>query len=165
MDVLSHVLIGTSVINRPDLFFQVSLLSVLPDVIMWVPSHVYMVGKKIKQKKNYRLFTSQRWWSCPEWVREIYNVTHSFLFGALFSVYLYVGFREMAMPLISAWWLHIGVDLFTHSGKYAVKPFYPFTSKSLPLGFNWFHNAWYMAGQIGISLVIFCLAHFGIFKW
>lgn len=158
MDIISHVLIGTSVIRNPQLFWPVSLASILPDLLMFVPSHTYMFLKKFKDRKSFKLFSSTRWWNCPTWIRNVYNLTHSILGGIIFSLFILVFFRDSSL-VIWAWWLHLGLDIFTHGGQFRVKLFFPFSNYTLPIGINWFANQYLVAGNMSLALILFYFTH------
>lgn len=73
--------------------------------------------------------------SFPSWML-LWELPHSLLF-ALFIIFPLIYIFNLPLKLILAYVLHIVVDIFTHSGEWSVKPFFPYD-----LTIEGFTDAW-----------------------
>lgn len=131
MDIVSHGLIGLVVKKDKAVFSKQTLIlfffGILPDLLQ-IPLYLF-VG-----------FLNNRFLWIPQnndWIgfRELHpipsmlwEVPHSFLFLLLVIMPLLMVFKKSkwyALP----YFLHIFVDIFTHTGEWATKPFFPLNIK------------------------------------
>jgi membrane-bound metal-dependent hydrolase YbcI (DUF457 family) len=88
-----------------------------------------------------------------EWVREVYNCTHSLLvFAVLFSALWLVMRRPILATL--GWLLHILLDSFTHRGMFAIQFLWPASSFHFD-GIPW-ETGWFLAATYGVLITV-CL--------
>lgn len=138
MDIVSHALIGTVIAAKKHsrkLTYVAAFFSFLPDLTQ-IPLYL-IVGK-----------FADRWLWIPQnidWIgfRELHplwsmlwEIPHSFFFLLLIIVPIVFWFKIPKIA-IAAYGLHIIIDLFSHSGEWAVKPFYP-----LSFSVSGFTDAW-----------------------
>lgn len=139
MDIVSHAIVGRMLVtkkknSRKDIWL-VSLFGALPDFFQfplylylgylnqrpfWYPLNSDWIGFRAAQP------TWMLWWDIP----------HSFL-TLLFVVAPIVFLLKLNKLVLLAYFLHIFLDLFTHTGEWGVKPFFPFQFMV-----NGFTDAW-----------------------
>jgi membrane-bound metal-dependent hydrolase YbcI (DUF457 family) len=127
MDTISHILMGKAISipekSRKSTFWTI-FFSLLPDLSL-VPFFIYL---GYINKRMFFIPHNSDW----EGIRNLYPVLnsiqeigHSFLFAFLIILPIIILFK---LPKIAfgGYLLHLFVDLPTHTGEWAVKPFYPF---------------------------------------
>ncbi len=103
---LFFILLFFSYIHNPFLFLPVSLLSTLiPDI----DTKFSKIGK-IKLFRIFNFFMKHR------------GIIHSFTFLFLVSFFILLFFKEILLPFVFGYSLHLILDSFTIKG---IKPFYP----------------------------------------
>jgi membrane-bound metal-dependent hydrolase YbcI (DUF457 family) len=153
MDPISHLLIGkllTAYESSPAAdAAAIILFSFLPDLFQ-IPLYLRLGrerGRKlwIPADADWRGYRSSRWalwWEIP----------HSILFAVLVvaPIVLLLGLTPLA---IVAYLLHIIVDIPTHRGEWAVRPFFPFKYKV-----QGFTDAWRWSwGKMAVAWVALAL--------
>ena len=138
MDIVSHALIGRALVTSKSKKFDTYLVTAfgaLPDLFQ-IPLYIF-VGY-LHARPFYYPLTSD--WqgvrnAYPLWAA-LWEIPHSFFFLLLVvaPLVLLLNLNKLA---ILAYALHLFVDLFTHTGEWAVKPLYP-----LPFLFHGFTDAW-----------------------
>lgn len=139
MDIVSHAIVGRMLVtpkrnSRKDIFLVV-LFAGLPDFFQ-LPLYLYL------GYINHRPF----WWPLtsdwigfrathPKWILW-WDIPHSF-FTLLLIIIPLVFILKLNKLIIFAYFSHIFVDLFTHSGEWGVKPFFP-----IQYMVNGFTDAW-----------------------
>jgi membrane-bound metal-dependent hydrolase YbcI (DUF457 family) len=152
MDVISHVLIGKIFCyfdkKATNKNWPVILFSVMADFVL-IPFYIVL------GKENDRfLWVAQN----QDWVGSnvmhpnltiLYDTTHSIFFAVLIILPIVLALK---LPR-SAFWAylsHIIIDIFTHSGEWTIKIFYPYN-----FDIDGFSNAW--AWPISTMLVFWAL--------
>ena len=138
MDIVSHALIG-KIISLPEKskrpVFWIIFFSVLPDFFQ-LPFYFFL---GYINKRPFLIPHNSDW----EGVRNLYPVLdfiqamgHSFLFALLIILPIVL---ILKLPKLAFWAyiVHLLIDLPTHTGEWAVKPFYPFN-----YSVNGFTDAW-----------------------
>ena len=162
MDIISHLLIGRALAElgnySPSQIAAITLFAALPDAPQ-LPLYVY-VGFKHKRfldiPKNSDWLREHFRFRHPFW-SALWEVPHSLWFLMLIITPLVIYFK---LPLMAAaaYASHLLVDIFTHAGEWAVKPFYPFKKKIHGLTNGW---AWHLPGMFAswaiLLLAIYCL--------
>ncbi len=137
MDIISHALTGRLLVpksaNRRDKW-SVCLFGALPDVFQ-LPLYAYL---GVRNGRPLGIPLNEDWagFRSSPLVAALWEIPHSILFLIAVVVPL-VCILRLNRVLIGAYALHIGVDVFTHSGEWAVKPLYP-----LQVAFSGFTDAW-----------------------
>ncbi len=139
MDLVSHVLIGRALGTPPknskkDVFW-ITFFSFLPDLPQII---IYIYLGFINSRAFFIPFNTD--WDGfrdfnPVW-SALWEIPHSVFFVLLviFPIVLFFKLPKMALFVYA---LHIIIDLFTHSGEWGVKLFYPFSYQ-----IKGFTNAW-----------------------
>lgn len=132
MDIISHGLWGWLAFGRkskseyaPALFF-----GMLPDLFAFVPFFIYTKINNIHFRGAPPLEIM------PPWVFFLYDLGHSLIIFAFF--YIFIGrYSRKAAYCSLAWFLHILIDIPTHSADYFPTRFlYPF-SDFIVDGWSW----------------------------
>ncbi|MDD2731695.1 MAG: hypothetical protein PHI53_00675 [Candidatus Pacebacteria bacterium] len=155
MDIITHALIGRAISlskkeTRRSIYFAV-FFSLLADLIS-LPLYLY-IGFI-----NNRLFwipLNSDWDGFRDlhpFLSALYDIPHSVFFLLIVILPLVLFFK---LPKISFWayGAHLFLDLFSHYGEWALKPFYPLGYK-----FEGFTNGWSWSIQsmaiLWISIII-----------
>lgn len=140
MDIISHILIGKIISFFARKTKRASLwamsFSFLPDLFQ-LPAYVYL------GYINNRMFLIPKnidW----EHTRDLYPLLHAFtweiphsIFFLLLVVFPVVLYFKLPKITFLAYLLHLVIDIPTHAGEWAVKPFYP-----INYSISGFTNAW-----------------------
>jgi len=163
MDVISHILIGKIISfsdrkNKSAGFFAM-LFSFLPDLSQ-IPFYIYL---GLENARPF-LFPKNGDWNNARaihpFLTALWEAPHSFFFAFLIILPVIIFFK---IPKIAffAYLLHLIIDIPTHAGEWAVKPFYPFN-----FVINGFTNAWswpalsFFSSWLILSLIIILLSFF-----
>jgi membrane-bound metal-dependent hydrolase YbcI (DUF457 family) len=138
VDIVSHALMGRALVTKKDSKkdqILVALFGALPDFFQ-IPLYIFL--GYLHQRPFFYPATSD--WTgfreaYPTWSMW-WEIPHSYFFVLLIVVPL-VLFLKINKFAIAAYSLHIFLDLFTHTGEWAVKPFFP-----LPFMVSGFTDAW-----------------------
>jgi len=139
MDIISHALIGKifcffdkKAENRN---FWVILFSIIPDFVL-IPFY-FVLGY---QNNRFLWIAKNQDWAGASLTHpiltNIYNVTHS-IFFALLIILPIVLFFKMPKSAFFVYLFHIIIDIFTHTGEWTIKIFYPFN-----FDIDGFSDAW-----------------------
>lgn len=157
MDILAHGLwAGLGVrwlarrrpVTRPQAVAAVTL-SVLPDLAHLTPLLVWAVfgDGSARILLDYAVALPGDEPAMPFWVGEaahhLHCIPHSALIAGAATLLLWPWRRRVGLAL-AGWWLHIVIDVFTHSADfYPVPVFYPITQQGFD-GLAW-NTPWFMA--------------------
>ncbi len=135
MDPITHTIFGLIASNNRYSLLVTIVLSNLPDILAF-PFKLFYLSKVYvgKSEKWLNPFVWSSWDPSNEYLR-FYRSTHSLLFF-LFIIVVFYLFRLpflLSLPVIS----HLLLDLISHGGVWATRPFYPFSDFHLDF-FNWF---------------------------
>jgi hypothetical protein len=124
MDIFSHTLWGFWIIRWRREAKWGAFFGMLPDILTFLPLIVYLSFSypELHYRKPPLDVT-------PEFILMIYNIMHSFVtWGVVFVAVWWLRGRQIFYPLYS-WFLHICMDIPTHSGDYYPTKFlYPLTN-------------------------------------
>ncbi|KKR23662.1 MAG: hypothetical protein UT53_C0010G0016 [Candidatus Yanofskybacteria bacterium GW2011_GWD2_39_48] len=139
MDVISHILIGRGIatpsgIPKRNVYF-ITFFSFLPDLPQIA---IYLYLGFINSRPFFMPLNTD--WNGfralhPLW-SAIWEIPHSIFFALLIILPVILIFRLPKMALV-VYLLHIFIDLFTHTGEWGTKIFYPLHYK-----IDGFTNAW-----------------------
>lgn len=159
MDVVSHAIIGGMLVDSRKgkrLLGWAAFFSVLPDIFQ-IPIYLFL------GYVNHRPFffpLNSDW----EGVRSQYpalmlwwEIPHSLLFWVLVIAPL-VYFLKLPIVALWAYFFHLFVDLFTHTGEWGVKPFFPLSFQVDGFTDAWAWNFYYFP----IAWAVLLLALFAI---
>ena len=151
MDNLSHFLFGYILLGNRINIILILLFSNLPDIIS-LPFKIYYTFIVEKKKKLTEIV---KWDPSTDYLK-IYRFAHSLFFCLLIGVILSL-FTDQYLLLVGCMASHIFLDMFTHSGKWGTRLFYPFSDFHLN-SFNWFCGRKSLIVYIFISILIFSVA-------
>jgi len=159
MDIVSHALIGSLIASKthnPKVVFWSTIFSVLPDIPQ-IPQYFFVgfLGRRkfwIPKSQDWKGVTAKY----PGWAAQ-YFIPHSFFILPIIGLVIWL-FKLPLLALV-AYALHIIIDIFTHTGEWSVKPFYPFKYKVSGLT-----NAWLWLPQYWVLSWIILSAAMVIFK-
>ena len=93
--------------------------------------------------------------SLPEWLFAAYNMTHSLVMFLAVFLLTYLLTKKWFWPL-TAWGIHIVIDIPTHSTRYFPTPFlWPLSDYAFN-GISW-ATPWFMAVNYSALLIVFIL--------
>lgn len=157
MDIVAHTLwaaVGAAAIHRRRPLSQATVmatlaLAALPDVLHLLPiAGWWLFGDgSFAALRGYALAAPGQEPGLPPlaqfWSHTLHCVMHSAPIAALVTAAVWVARRAFWIPL-AGWWLHIVIDVFTHSAVYYLVPvLYPFTQRGFD-GIAW-TTPWFMA--------------------
>lgn len=163
MDIVSHILIGkiVSFFNRKtkkaDIFAM--LFSFLPDLTQ-IPFYIYLGFENMRPF----LFPYNSDWNGGKifhpFLTILWEIPHSFFF--LFLIILpIVIFLKLPKIAFFAYFFHLLIDILTHSGEWAIKPFYPSSLiiDGFTNGWAW-STSWLFSSWLILSLIVILLSFF-----
>lgn len=147
MDVFAHALWSTAggIAARRGFHFRIHLgwlaaWSVVPDLVVFAIPGAVRIGRFLTGASRTLLpdGTGPRF----DWAFGIYNLTHSTVVWTLCFGVAWLVFRRPVLELLG-WALHIAIDIFTHTGIFAIKFLWPLSSVHLA-GIRW-ETPWFLA--------------------
>jgi hypothetical protein len=172
MDIVAHTLwaaAGAAVIHRRRPLSRrtgiaVLVLAALPDLLHLLPiAGWWLFGDgSFAALRGYAVALPGQEPALPPlvqfWSHTLHCVMHSAPIAALVTGAVWAARRSFCIPLLG-WWVHIVIDVFTHSADYyAVPVLYPFTERGFD-GIAW-TTPWFMAlnylalAGVGLWLVL-----------
>ncbi len=156
MDSISHILIGKLLASSSKYSKKAVLItaffSFLPDLSS-IPMYLYL--GYIKMRPFWIPYNSD-WNGLREsnpLRSSLWDIPHSLFFAVLIILPIVLYFK-LPKIVFFAYLLHIFIDIFTHTGEWAVKPFYPFSYKIEGFTNAWFWPLWAMALSWLILIVL-----------
>jgi len=147
MDNLTHFLFGYILFVGRVNAILILLFTNLPDIIA-APSRIYYTI--IKDKK--RTFGEFNFWIPNKHYLKLYRSTHSLIFCLLLGFILSL-FTKKYLVLTACIASHIILDVFSHSGKWATRIFYPFSDFHIN-SFNWFKKDNFIKSVIIFIIIV-----------
>ena len=147
MDIFAHGLWSYAIFHRKRYVWLAVLFGVLPDILSF---GVFVAENLINgniQRGPPPINT------IPLWVFASYNLTHSFVVFIATFLLIYLLTKSLFWPL-TAWGIHIMIDIPTHSSRFFPTPFlWPLSSYTFD-GISWF-SPWFMILNYSTLLVVF----------
>ncbi|MBI2650404.1 hypothetical protein HYX04_03755 [Candidatus Woesearchaeota archaeon] len=149
MDIFAHGLWSYAVFNKKKYVWLATLFGLLPDFL----SFGIVFAMNLFNGNFHSGPPAVD--SLPEWLFAAYNMTHSLvMFGVIF-ILVYLFTKKWFWPL-TAWGIHILIDIPTHSFRYFPTPFlWPLSDYKFN-GISW-SNPWFMLLNYGSLMVVFIL--------
>lgn len=176
MDIIAHGLwagLGVrSLARRTPVAARVAVLavgaSVLPDVLHLLPVALWASfgGGGLEQLLAYALASPGSEPALPAWVaswsHHLHCTGHSAIIAGGASLALWHWRGRVWLPL-AGWWLHIAIDVLTHSSDfYPVPVLYPITYQGFD-GIAW-NTPWFMAANYALLLLLWLVEGYRAFK-
>jgi hypothetical protein len=122
MDIISHGLWGGAAFGRKSRknFWTAFFFGIAPDLFSF---GIYTVASILGIGKSPQRFGQQNMHEIPQYVGQLYNVTHSLV--VFLVVFLLIAlWRKKPQWLLGAWGLHILVDIPTHAATFFPTPIF-----------------------------------------
>lgn len=165
MDLAYHALTGL-VLSKAitgEIMPQAVLAALIPDLI-GVAGYQYLKIANAN-RSSPRLFIedfirfTRRDTYLNIWDRKTYRLTHSWLAIPIATAVFFLLMREQAGILGLSYASHLLIDIPTHRGDFAQRPFYPFSDWHIE-GVNWSDNTYIFMLFWGILLGILVIQFF-----
>lgn len=139
--------------------------SVAPDIPLFIPVFLWALSPSgsFKAFFDYIIATPGREPPIPSAVILISNhlhcIMHSVVIAAAVTLVAFAFLKMFLFPLVG-WWIHIVIDIFTHSKEYyAVPIFYPFSEKAFD-GIAWIDPKFFIVNYVLIAFAYILLFSF-----
>ncbi len=147
MDIFAHGLWSYAVFHKKKYAWLAVLFGVLPDILSFGILFIMNLINGGLRRGPPSLS------SLPDWLFAAYNMTHSFVIFLLVFFTVYVLTKKWFWPL-TAWALHILIDIPTHSFRFFPTPFlWPITGYKFD-GISW-ATPWFMLLNYSVLLIAF----------
>lgn len=171
MDIFAHALwvgAGATLLKRKKKIssrtrWWTIALTVAPDIPLFIPVLLWSLSPSgsFKTFYDYIFTTPENEPSLPSTVvfisHHLHCVMHSMVIVAAVTFLTWFYLKRFFIPL-AGWWIHILIDIFTHSKEYyAVPIFYPFSEE----GFNGI--AWISPKFLMFNYVLIACAYLWLF--
>ncbi|MEK6917003.1 MAG: metal-dependent hydrolase [Nanoarchaeota archaeon] len=131
MDILFHYIAGIMIskLVTGEYLFIAGIIAMLPDLIVTIFCETEKI--RLSSKKSLKLFIldfkkySKRIKFVGSFDKLMYRITHSLFTWVLFSLVMFLFFKNLFIVLSLAYLSHILVDIFTHERDFATRIFYP----------------------------------------
>jgi len=149
MDTFAHGLWSYAVFHRKKYVWLAALFGVLPDIL----SFGIIFAINLTNGNFHRGPPSIS--SLPDWLFAAYNLTHSFVMFAAVFLIIYIITKKWFWPL-TAWAIHILIDIPTHSFRFFPTPFlWPLSDYKFD-GISW-GTRWFMLLNYSALIIVFIL--------
>jgi len=152
MDIFAHGLWTYAVFHKKKYVWWATLFGILPDLLSFDILFIIYLATGTFHRGPPPIN------SIPSWVYGAYNLTHSFvMFFAVFTI-IFLMTKKWFWPL-TAWAIHILIDIPTHSLRYFPTPFLWPISNYVFNGISW-ATPWFLALNYSALLIVFLvIAH------
>ncbi|MBI2660222.1 hypothetical protein HYX07_03610 [Candidatus Woesearchaeota archaeon] len=152
MDIFAHGLWSYAIFHKKKYVWLATLFGLLPDFLSF--GIVFVINFFNGNFHRGPPPTN----SVPEWLFAAYNMTHSFVIFLAVLLLIYLFTKRWFLPL-TAWGIHIIVDIPTHSFRYFPTPFlWPISDYKFD-GISW-GTPWFMiVNYSALMLVFIMIAH------
>ena len=152
MDVFAHGLWSYAVFHKKKYVWLATLFGVLPDILSFGILFVINIVNGNFHRWPPALST------LPKWLFAAYNLTHSFIMFLFVFILIFLLTKKWFWPL-TAWAVHILIDIPTHSFKFFPTPFlWPLSDYKFD-GVSW-GTPWFMLLNYGsLTIVFLVIAH------
>ena len=151
MDIFAHGLWTFAVFHKKKYVWLAVLFGVLPDLLSF---GILFVSNLLRKGLSFPRGPPPVE-TLPKWLFSAYNMTHSlFVFGLVFLL-IFLITKQWFWPL-TAWAIHILIDIPTHSTRFFPTPFLWPVSDFRFNGISW-ATPWFMLINYGALLVVFIL--------
>lgn len=149
MDIFAHGLWSYAIFHKKKYVLLATLFGILPDILSF--GIIFMINLiNGNFQRGPPLIDS-----LPRWLFAAYNLTHSFVMFIAVFVLIYFVTKKWFWPL-TAWAIHILIDIPTHSTRFFPTPFLWPASNYKFDGISW-ATSWFMLVNYGSLLVIFLI--------
>jgi|SRR3989344_5120709 len=152
MDTLAHGLWSFAVFHKKKYAWLAVLFGILPDILSF--GIIFLINIL---NGNLRRSPPQLN-SLPDWLFAAYNMTHSFIIFIAVFILIYLITKKWFWPL-TAWAIHILIDIPTHSLRFFPTPFlWPLSNYKFD-GISWATGWFMLLNYSALMLVFLVIAH------
>ncbi|MDP3765951.1 MAG: hypothetical protein Q8R04_05550 [Nanoarchaeota archaeon] len=149
MDIFAHGLWSYAVFHKKKYVWLATLFGLLPDFLSF--GIIFVIN--LLNGNFHRGPPSIN--SLPEWLFAAYNMTHSFVIFLIVFILIYA-FTKKWLWALTAWGLHVLIDIPTHSFRFFPTPFlWPISDYKFN-GISW-GTPWFMLVNYSALMVVFIL--------
>ncbi|MBS3114196.1 hypothetical protein J4448_03770 [Candidatus Woesearchaeota archaeon] len=149
MDIFAHGLWTYAVFHKKKYVWLATLFGLLPDFLSF--GIIFVIN--LLNSNFHRGPPAIN--SLPDWLFAAYNMTHSFVVF-LFVFILIYAFTKKLFWALTAWGIHILIDIPTHSFIYFPTPFlWPLSDYKFN-GISW-SNPWFMLVNYSALMIVFLM--------
>ena len=152
MDIFAHGLWTYAIFHKKKYRWLSTLFGILPDVLSFGILFVLNLvnGNFHRGRPDIN--------SLPKWLFASYNLTHSFVMFVFVFLIVYILTKKWFWPL-TAWAIHILIDIPTHSFRFFPTPFLWPLSNYMFDGISW-GTPWFMLVNYSALMIVFIvIAH------
>ena len=152
MDIFAHGLWSFAIFHKKRYVWLATLFGILPDLLSFGIIFVINLLNGNLHRGPPALS------SLPDWLFAAYNMTHSLIVFLIAFVLVYA-FTKKWLWALTAWGIHIIIDIPTHSTRFFPTPFLWPLSDYVFDGISW-ATPWFMLLNYGSLMVVFLvIAH------
>jgi len=152
MDIFAHGLWSFAVFHKKKYVWLAVLFGLLPDILSFGIVFAMNLVNGNFQRGPPPIS------ALPKWLFAAYNVTHSFIVFLFVFAIIYILTKKWFWAL-SAWGMHILIDIPTHSTRFFPTPFLWPLSNYVFNGMSW-AAPWFMVLNYGALMAVFLvIAH------
>lgn len=153
MDIFAHGLWSYAIFHRKKYALPATLFGVLPDILSFGILFVINLLNGNFHRGPPAID------ALPRWLFAAYNLTHSLVMFILVFTAIYLITKKWFWPL-SAWALHIIIDIPSHSTRYFPTPFLWPLSDYVFNGISW-ATLWFLILNYSALMIVYILiAHY-----
>ena len=147
MDTFAHGLWSYAIFHRKKYVWLATLFGVMPDIFSF--GILFLMNLVNGNMHRGRPPVE----SLPKWLSPAYNLTHSFVMFAAVFLAIFLIAKKWFWPL-TAWAIHILIDIPTHSFQFFPTPFlWPISDYKFN-GISW-ATPWFMLLNYGALMIVF----------
>ena len=158
MDVISHGLWSGAIFNRSKHIWRAVFFGVAPDVFSFGVLTVTYLFTNGFARPEYAVSEPPNPSLVPQYVHGLYNVTHSLI---IFFI-AFIGVSWLAKRMMwemTAWGLHVLIDIPTHSYRFFPTPFLWPVSDYMFDGISW-GVAWFMVLNYSAIVLTYVIIYY-----
>ena len=152
MDIFAHGLWTYAIFHKKKYRWLATLFGILPDVLSFGILFILNLANGNFQRGRPDIN------SLPKWLFASYNLTHSFVMFVFVFLIVYILTKKWFWPL-TAWAIHILIDIPTHSFRFFPTPFLWPISNYMFDGISW-GTSWFMLVNYSALIIVYIvIAH------
>lgn len=169
--ILLRIISPEYILTHPTFLILVLIFSMIPDIIETAPLLICIIAKRkkykitgIKSLIEYAIKVTQKRTEIYKkefpWATKLSFYTHSHIIFLLILGILSLISQTIFLAFLIGIGFHLLIDIFTHKGFYATRPFYPLNNFKIQGFFNWYENKTFAKLNYFLLLLIYILVFF-----
>ena len=149
MDFFAHGFWSYAIFHKKKYVWMATFFGVMPDILSFgILFAINLINGNFHRERPSLS-------SLPDWLYGAYNLTHSFIMFLAVFVLIYLITKKWFWPL-TAWAIHIMIDIPTHSFRFFPTPFlWPISNYKFD-GVSW-GTGWFMILNYSALMIVFIL--------